>query len=190
MFNNKLTKKILSITGAIAIMGAMAIPSLAASNTPVKGQTNVFYSSGNIVPGPSGTSWGVEIPSGVSFTDKDLGVEKKGPEYNIRLVSLDANGKELTEVYNTLKVKAQVTSQNGFKFVKDGAGQGVGSYKFTADGTAMQAVNTIQDISEMDVTTQKTEIKGGFTLNEVLNEKGNYKDILTFTFTETASSTK
>ncbi len=194
MFNNKLTKKVLSITSAIAIMGAMAIPSLAAPTDPVKGNVQVLYTSGNIIPGPDGTSWGVEIPSGVSFTDADLNVEKKGAEYDLRLVSLDANGKKLEDVYQALTIDVKVSSKNAYQFTKANGGQNQksGRYEYKANGQIVQATDaTDKAIGTMDITaTAKREIKGIFTLKEKITEKGSYNDVLTYTFTQTAATPK
>ncbi len=191
MFNSKLTKKFLSITSAVAIMGAMAIPSLAAQQNPVTGSTQVMYTSGNIVPGPSGTSWGVEIPSGVSFTDASK--EKQGDAYDVRLVSLDPNKKPLDQLYNNLKISAKVSSQNGFRFTKEGAvdGQSVGRYAYKANGALVEQSEGEKDLGEMDTTTpEKQVIKGVFTLEETVAEKGRYSDVLTYTFTQTAGELK
>ncbi len=188
MFNNKLTKKVLSITSAIAIMGAMAIPSLAAAAKPVTGQTNVFYTSENIIPGPEGSKWGVKIPTGVSFTNGDVGKGKTGPQYNIELVSLDADRKGLDKVYAELKITAEVESANGFKFAKQNANPSdpkVGSYSYKADNNLVKKAAGKQTLPEL--TQTKTSITGEFTLDSALTEKGQYTDVLTYTFTQTAA---
>ncbi len=198
MLKEKILKKVLSVTSAIAILGTMCapslvIPSLAAPETPSTGSATVFYTSEGSLPEFDTPQWGVKIPSGVSFSDADLNVEKTGEQYDIQLVTVNPDGKLLTEIYDNLTVKAEVDSKNGFQFTKDGEpdAMGVGGYSYKANGQLVSKATGNQTIGDMNLTTaEKMKITGGFTLEETLTEAGNYKDILTFTFTETASAFK
>ncbi len=194
MFNNKLTKKVLSITSAIAIMGAMAIPSLAAQPQTQPRNITVFYTSENIIPGPGDAKWGVKIPTGVSFTNDDKGVAKTGPQYDIELVTLDANQKPLDQIYSTLKVSGTVKSENGYKFVKQGdpSKTAVGSYSYKAGNNKMNINDKAdQALPELNIDTKDhSKIVGEFTLLETLTEKGSFTDTLTFTFTQQEATPK
>ncbi len=185
MFTKNFTKKLVSVTSAFAIIGALTVPAMAAPATPVSGTTSVFYTSENVIVGPEGSKWGVKIPSGVSFTNNDK--TKTGDAYGISLISMAADQKGLEEIYTKLEVSGTVQSKNGFKFEKIGAPgtAKVGQYEYKVGGTLLTVDDKAQDLPVFTLDNPKYD--GEFTLKVPVSAEGKYSDTLTFTFTEKAA---
>lgn len=189
-------KKVSALACAMTIVGGMATSVPVFANTIDQGTTPVTYDNREVLPDGNG-EYGMIIPTAITFDDKKI-------TSNADISITGINGWDLTD-WETLTVEANVQSENEYKLKlngNDASKYAEYSLKYNGD----QPISTNEGNSTSDVMTatkiNKTlgvggsgnveKVPGEATLGSKAKatEKGQYKDVLTYSFKEVANSKK
>lgn len=202
-----LKSKKLFISGAcmLAMAGMVAPTAINAEEKSITGKTgttNVSYDNRNVIPDDSG-QYGMIIPTAISFSNV-------GDTADATVAITGINGHELTD-WSELGVSVKVKSNNtmslkleeddfaDYQIVMDKSGDSSFDHDTAADSNQDQLLNkSTEGIGTDGVDLAKTlgtggshvaEYKGQAKLMDVKNAtvKGQYKDTLTYSFTETVN---
>lgn len=188
MFKRKNNKKgIIAMAGAMAIMGGMlaqATPAYAAA--PAGGDTKVTYDNRQVLPDGNG-EYGIIIPTAVAFTDETM-------SGNANLEITGIGGYDLTD-WETLTVKASVKSEKGYQLQLDGDTSKYATYWLTYGDDSFKTGTNVNDITTrlgVGSDGQQAVIEGTADLQDKSKAtvKGQYKDKLTYSFTQEANQKK
>ena len=184
-------KKISALACAMTIMGglAQAVPAYATNLIP-SGETKVSYDNREVLPDGNG-EYGMIIPTAISFTDEEM-----TGNANIEITGI--NGYELSD-WETLTVKASVQSENQLKLSLNGTehdkyatyGLKYGTDMFEQE-THGSSKNDITERLGIGNSGQKAVVEGTANLKDKSKAtvKGQYKDVLTYSFEEEANKKK
>ncbi|WP_300262553.1 hypothetical protein [Clostridium sp.] len=182
MFKKKGIIALASATTIIGGLAAQAVPVFAA--VPDNGTTPVTYDNRQVLPDDN-AQYGMIIPTSISFTDA-----KKKADASVEITGI--NGYDLDKDWNELDVTATVASKNSYK-LKDEANHEVDyELKMEHNGDKFEANETEQDVTMhfgVGVDKAKKEV-GTATLTGKATVKGQYKDSLTYKFTENKNERK
>lgn len=176
-------KGIIALASAATVIGGMAAQTVPVFANPIQsGTTPVSYDNRQVLPDGNG-QYGMIIPTAITFTD-----DKQTADAAIEITAI--NGYELDRDWTALDVTAKVASANSYK-LKDGANEV--EYQVKMDNqNKFEANGDEQEVTKhfgVGGTTVKKE-DGTATLTSKAKVKGNYKDTLTYTFTENVNTLK
>lgn len=181
--NTKVAMATLMAVGAV-VTGVTSISATAPGN----GTTPVTYDNRVVIPDGNG-QYGMIIPTAISF-DEDT----KTGDASVAVAGI--NGYNLTD-WKSLEVDVKVKSTNGYKLV-DPANTNTTtnsvSYKVKMAGNAADFSGTTAEAVTQKLgvggTGRVEKAEGTATLTGAATVKGQYKDTLTYSFTETANALK
>lgn len=178
-------KGIIALASAATVIGGMAAQTVPVFANPIQsGTTPVSYDNRQVLPDGNG-QYGMIIPTAISFTD-----DKQTADAAIEITGI--NGYDLDKDWTALDVTAKVASQNSYK-LKDGANNEVAyQVKMNNNQGQFEANGNEQEVTKhfgVGGTTVKKE-DGTATLTGKATVKGQYKDTLTYTFTENTNILK
>lgn len=156
------------------------------SNCTQSETTPVKYDNREVLP-DGNAEYGIIIPTAILFDDVKT-------QDNVDVEITGINGFDLTD-WTTLTVKASVQSLNAYQLRLNGNGPEYATYdlKYTGNNS------TFADVSKKDITTKlgvggnsKAKVTGTANLKDKSHatKKGQYKDILTYSFVEEANQKK
>ncbi|MGG5304682.1 hypothetical protein IGK16_002303 [Enterococcus pernyi] len=179
---NKKMMSTMAVLGMMLVGGVGTIVNAQTRAISQTGTTPITYDNRNILPDDN-AQYGMVIPTAISFSD-----DKKEADASMQIVGI--NGYDIDTDWTELDVTAKVKSQNSYK-LKNNTNKEV-SYELKMQNNTSKFTENDQ---EQEITkhfgkgrdTVKEE-KGTATLTGKATEKGQYSDILTYTFTENTNT--
>lgn len=182
-------KKVSALACAMTIVGGMAtsVPVFASQNTIQSGETPVTYDNREVLPDNNG-EYGMIIPTAITFDDT-----KMQANANVEITGI--NGFDLKD-WTTLTVQASVQSENGLKLSLNGIDHekyatyeltyGTDKFDSTTHGTSKNNITTKLGVGSEG---QQKVVEGTADLKDKSKAtvKGEYKDVLTYSFEELAN---
>ncbi|MDZ4992040.1 hypothetical protein GNF80_03520 [Clostridium perfringens] len=178
-------KGIIALASAATVIGGMAAQTVPVfANTIQTGTTPVTYDNRQVLPDGNG-QYGMIIPTAITFTD-----DKQEADAAIEITGI--NGYDLDKDWTELDVTAKVSSKNSYE-LKDG-NKSV-AYEIQMDNNAdkFEANDAEQEVTKRFGVGKADLVKkegGTARLGGKATVKGQYKDTLTYTFTENVNTLK